>query len=207
MRSLLVLLTFLLLTGSAMAADSQNPAAQADAGAQPATPAAIPPAKIGVVDMQAILMESEPAKVAKQELEKKYGKEQEALKKRGADLKKQADGLKNPKTSEEKRLNFIKSKQKLDNDTRTFLRKAEQDEMKLRQDVVLLIYDAAYNVAHAQGFTFVVDVNGGGVLNADPSMNLTPAVMAEVNRLYKERKDKKPDTPPAAQPENKTQKK
>lgn len=171
----------------------------ADAAQTPA------PVKIGVVDMQAVATQSEPALAAKNQLESKYGKERAALEKQGAALKKQAEGLKNPKTSDEKRRAFIRAKQKLDNDTRNFLRKVEQDEVKLRQDMVTLVFSATYEVARAKGYNFVVDVTAGGVLYADKSMELTDEVLAEVNRLYKQ---KKPATDnaaakPAAEPAKK----
>lgn len=157
--------------------------------------ASVPPAKIGVVDMQTVATQSEPALAAKAQMEKKYGKQREALEKQGAALKKQAEALKNPKTSEEKKVNFIKAKQKLDQDTRNFLRKVEQDEVKLRQDMVTLVFSATYEVARAKGFNFVVDVTAGGVLYADQSMDLTQDVLAEVNKLYKEKKPEAENKP------------
>lgn len=163
---------------------------------------AVPPAKIGVVDMQTVATESEPAKAAKAQMEAKYGKERAALEKQGNALKKQAEGLKNPKSTEQKKVDFIKAKQKLDNETRSFLRKVEQDEVKLRQDMVTLVFSATYEVARAKGFNFVVDVTAGGVLYADKSMDLTQDVLAEVNKIYAANKDKKPEATeaPAAAP-------
>lgn len=177
-RTLLAFIAaFFLMSGVSMAADA----------------AAVPPAKIGVVDMQTVATESEPAKAAKAQMEAKYGKERAALEKKGAALKKQAESLKNPKTSEQKKVDFIKSKQKLDQETRNFLRKVEQDEVKLRQDMVTLVFSATYEVARAKGYNFVVDVTAGGVLYADQSMDLTKDVLAEVNKIYAANKDKKPE--------------
>ncbi len=186
MARILILFTaiFLLSSFTSYAADADTTAA-----AQTPTP---PIARIGVVDMQIVATESEPAKVAREELEKKFGKERETIEKRGQSLKKQAEALKNPKTSEQKKVDFIKTKQKLDQDTRNFLRKVEQEEVKIRQDMVTLVFNATYEVARAKGYNFVVDVNAGGVLYADRSMDLTQAVLEEVNRLYKANKDKKP---------------
>lgn len=181
---LFVLAIFFLSTGAANAAEADTAAS---------TPAPSPQvAKIGVVDMQIVATESDPAKAAREEMESKYGKEREGLEKKGQSLKKQAEALKNPKASEQKKLDFIKAKQKLDQDTRNFLRKVEQDEVKIRQDMVTLVFNATYEVARAKGYNFVVDVNAGGVLYADRSMDLTQAVLEEVNRLYKENKNKKP---------------
>lgn len=169
---LFTLSVFFILSGVCAAADASS----------------VPPAKIGVVDMQAIATDSDAAKAAKEQLESKYGKEREALEKQGNALKKQAEALKNPKVSEDKKVAFIKAKQKLDNDTRNFLRKVEQDEIKLRQDMVTLVFSATYEVAKAKGFNFVVDITAGGVLYADPSMELTQDVLAEVNKIYNSKK-------------------
>lgn len=150
-----------------------------------ATTAAAPAAKIGVVDMQAVATQSDPAKAAKKQMESKYGKEREALEKQGETLKKKAEALKDPKASEEKKLEFIRLKQELDQKTRNFLRKVEQEEIKLRQDMVTLVFNATYEVAQRKGFNFVVDITAGGVLYADKSMDLTQDVLLEVNKLYK----------------------
>ena len=66
----------------------------------------------------------------------------------------------------------------------------EQDEVKLRQDMVTMVFNATYNVAQKKGFNFVVDITAGGVLYADQTMDLTQDVLAEVNRLHKEDKAK-----------------
>lgn len=168
---------------------------------------AAPPVKIGVVDMQAVATESDPAKAAKEQMEAKYGKERAELEKQGAALKKQAEGLRNPKVSEQKRVDFMKNKNKLDQQTHNFLRKVEQDEIKLRQDMVRLVFSATYEVARAQGYTFVVDITAGGVLYADQSMDLTKEVMAEVNKIYAANKDKQPAAPQGAESKAPTPKK
>jgi outer membrane protein len=168
MRKLMYLtLAVCLMMAGAVAANAAEPAA----------------AKIGVVDMQAVATQSEPAQAAKKQMESKYGKERAALEKQGEELK-------GPKASDEKKLAFIRKKQELDQKTRNFLRKVEQDEVKLRQDMVTMVFNATYNVAQKKGFNFVVDITAGGVLYADQTMDLTQDVLAEVNRLHKEDKAK-----------------
>ena len=180
----------LVMSGNCFSADSETsattPAATTSASNLP------PLARIGVVDLQTVATESEPAKVFNDEMEKKYGKDRDSLDKRGQALKKQAESLKNPKISEQKKVDFIKTKQKLDQDARNFTRKVQQDEVKNRQDMITLIFSAAYEVARAKGYNFIVDVNAGGVLYADRSMDLTQAVLEQVNKIYRENKDKKP---------------
>ncbi len=144
------------------------------------------PLKIGVVDMQSIALNSEPAKAAKEEMEAKYGKERKELEDEGEKLRVRAEKLKDPKTSEDAKLSFLRAKQELDQKSRTFLRKVEQDEVKLRQDMVTMVFNATYNVAQRKKFNFVVDVTAGGVLYAERAMDLTPDVLEEVNKLYRE---------------------
>ncbi|MDO5537678.1 MAG: OmpH family outer membrane protein [Desulfovibrionaceae bacterium] len=152
--------------------------------------------KIGVVDMQTIAATSEPAKAAKDQMEQKYGKERKDLESEGEKLRKRAEKLKDPKSSEEAKLAFLRAKQELDQKTRTFMRKVEQDEVKLRQDMVTMVFNATYNVAKRKNFNFVVDVTAGGVLYAEQSMDLTQDVLEEVNKLFKESASK--DAKPAA---------
>ena len=147
--------------------------------------------KIGVVDMQTLAQDSDPAKAGRAELEKKYGKERKDLEDEGEKLRKRAEKLKDPKASEESKLAFLRAKQDLDQKTRNFMRKVEQEEVKLRQDMVTMVFNATYEVAKRKGFTFVVDITAGGVLYADQSMDLTSDVLAEVNKIFKEKGDKK----------------
>ncbi len=92
---------------------------------------------------------------------------------------------------EDKRVAFIRAKQDLDQKTREFMRRVEQDEVKMRQQMVTLIFEATKNVAEEKKFTYVVDLTAGGVVYADVSMDLTDAVQKEVDKLYKAKKSEK----------------
>lgn len=199
---LMTIAAFLLSGGLSFAADAAQDASSTAPAAK--TAAAVPAAKIGVVDMQTIAIECEPAKAFKEEMEKKYGKERAELEKQGNAIKKQVESLKNPKVSDEKKNAFIKARRKLEDQTRTFMRKVEQDEVKFRQDMVSLVFSATYEVARAKGFNFVVDVTAGGVLYADQSMDLTQDVLAEINKMSKKDKaSEKEAAKPAAKEETK----
>lgn len=147
--------------------------------------AALAETKIGVVDMQVVATQSEPAKDAQNRMKSKYGAERNQLEKQTKELQKKAEALKGQSASEEKKVEFIRLKRDLDEKTRMFARKVEQDEMKIRQDMVTLVFRAAYEVAQRKGYNFVVDVTAGGVLYADQNMDLTNDVLAEVNKLWK----------------------
>ncbi len=140
--------------------------------------------KIGVVDMQVIATESEPAKDARKKMESKYGKEKTTLEKEAKTLQAKAESLQKSPT-EEKRVEFIRLKREFDEKSRNFALKIEQDEVKIRQDMVTLVFRASYEVAQSKGFNYVVDITAGGVLYAEQSMDLTKDVLAEVNKLWK----------------------
>lgn len=161
-KVLLMALTFcLLLTGTALA-----------------------DTKIGVVDAQVIFTQSEPAKDASQKMKNKYGAEKSQLEKQSKALQQKAEGLKGNNVSEEKKLEFVRMRRDLDEKARAYSRKVEQDEVKIRQDLVTLVFRASYEVAQRKGINFVVEA-GSGVLYAEQSMDLTQEVLAEVNKLWK----------------------
>lgn len=141
--------------------------------------------QIGVVDMNKIATQSDPAKDAQKRMEKKFGAERAQLEKQTKDLQKVAEGLKGSSATEEKKVDFIRQKRALDEKARNFARRVEQDNAQIRQDMVAMIYRASYEVAQKRKFDFIVDIAAGGVLYAQQSMDLTADVLAEVNRLWK----------------------
>jgi outer membrane protein len=152
--------------------------------------------KVGIVDMREIATNSEPAKKAKATMTSKFGAERDRLEKQGKDLQKQAEALKSPSGNqtrealEQKRSEFIRKKQDLDQKARDFSLKVEKEEAQLRNDLLDLVFKAAKDFAVKKGLTYLVDA-GSGILWADPSMDVTKEFMDEVNRQWK-------DSPPAS---------
>ena len=144
--------------------------------------------KIGIVDVQSVVMESDMAKAIKEHMQNKYGEEQKKLEKQGEALRKRAEELKNPKLGKNKRDEFIRQKQALDQKFRTLMQKAEQEQVQYNQKMVSHIFAAAKKVAESKGFNLILDVGQGGVLYADTAMNLTDDVLKEINALYKANK-------------------
>ncbi len=148
--------------------------------------------KIGVVDMQVIATESEPAKDAKKKMDAKFGAEKTELEKQAKELQSKGEALQK-KPTEAKQVEFVKLKRAFDEKQYKFARNVEQDEVKIRQEMVTLVFRASYEVAQAKGLNYIVDITAGGVLYADQSMDMTKAVLEEVNKLWKagETKEKK----------------
>ncbi|MCR4665723.1 MAG: OmpH family outer membrane protein [Desulfovibrio sp.] len=144
--------------------------------------------KVGIVDVQSVVMECDMANTIKNHMKKKYGKEREQLEKQSEQLKMKAEELKNPKIGEKKRVEFIRQKQKFDQKYRTLMQKAEQEQVTYNQKLVTQIFAAAKRVAEKKGFNLILDVGQGGVLYADTAMNLTDDVLTELNNYAKEHK-------------------
>ncbi len=141
--------------------------------------------KLGVIDMQVIASESDPAKEAKQQMEKKYGAQKKKLDAEAKSLQKKMEDLQK-KPTEKKQVEFVKLKRKFDEQQYTYARNVEKDQVKIRQEMVTLVFKAAYDIAQEKGLNFVVDVNSGGVLYAEKSMDLTSEVLRHVNKLWKD---------------------
>ncbi len=148
--------------------------------------------KIGVVDMQVIARDSAPAVDAKAKMDAKYGAEKKKLEAEAKTLQSKAEALQKSPT-EKKQVEFVKLKRKFDEAQFTFTRKVEQDEVKIRQEMVTLVFEATRRISQAKGINYVVDITAGGVLYAEQSMDLTQAVLVEVNKLWKEGAAKAPE--------------
>lgn len=149
------------------------------------TGTALADTKIGVVNAQVIFTQSEPAKDAAQKINNKYGAERSQLDNQYKALQKKAEGLKGNNVSEEKRLEIVRMNRDLNEKALAHNRKRAQDEEKLYQDLWTLVARASREVAQRKGINFVVEATAGGVLHAEPSMDLTQEVLAEVNKLWK----------------------
>jgi len=156
--------------------------------------------KVGIVDMREIATNSEPAKKAKTSMESKFGAERDKLEKQSKDLQKLADSLKTPAANqtrealEQKRADFMRKNQDLDQKAREYTAKVEKEEVQLRNQMLEVVFKTAKDFAAKKGITYLVDANSG-ILWADPSMDVTKEFMEEVNKQWK---DNPPATPAAS---------
>lgn len=141
--------------------------------------------KVGFVEIDRILNESDPAKDTRKMMEKKYRKEEENLKKSGESLQSKAKALKNPKVSDEKKASYIKEYQSFQQKRGTLAQKQQEDLLKFQQDMIEIVFAASANVAKAKGLDFIIDART--IFYANKDLNMTDAVMAEVNKVYKEK--------------------
>jgi len=151
--------------------------------------------KIAFVNMREVVAESEPVKKARAAMESKFKAERDKLEKQGSDLQKQRDALKNPasnqarEVTEQKRAEFIRKSQDLDQKMREYSARVEKEGMQFNNEMNDLVNKVAKDFAVKKGITYLLE--GSALLYADPSMDVTKEFMEEVNRQWKE-------NPPAA---------
>lgn len=139
--------------------------------------------KIGVVDLQRILMESTAGKKAKKELNDFYEQKKKDLDKKQEELNKMKNELEkkftvlDEKTKREKQIEF-------ENKRLEFLQEAQESEKALKekdaeltQSIIKDVQDIVDEVADAEGYTFVFEKNEGGLLYYDKVNDITDIVL------------------------------
>lgn len=156
--------------------------------------------KIGVFNSQAVAMDSDAAKAAQQKLQSQFGAERTQLEKQAKDLQTKGEALQtqvakmNAKEREEKQMEFLRLRRGFEEKSRNFARKVENTENQIRQSMAQQIYQAAQTVAQQQKLDLILDAASGSVMYATPQLDITKAVLAEVNRLWKASGSKFPET-------------
>jgi outer membrane protein len=136
---------------------------------------------IGIVDMQALVTQSVPAKETKSRMESKYGAEKAQLEKQSKELQALAESMKKSSVTEAKKDEFIRKKRDLDEKVRSLTRKIDQDS----NEVLDIIFYSTAQVAKSKNIDMVVEVRNGGIMYAQPAMDITKDVLNEVNKQYK----------------------
>lgn len=163
--------------------------------------AAVP---VGVFNSQTVAMESEPAKEAQKKLQGQFGSEKDQLEKLAKDLQKQGEALQaqaaalSQQAREEKQMDFLRKRRDFEERSRNFATKVENAEGQIRQTIGRFIFQGADTVAKQRGFDLILDAASGSVMYAQPSLDVTRDVIAEVNRQWKAAGSKFDTPAPAA---------
>ena len=162
-----------------------------------AVPAAADPGpKIGVVDLQRALTESEAGKQAKAQLSQleqtkralvdRKAKEVETLKR---ELETQGKLLKEEvRREKERRLEReIKALQRLARDSQEELQRKERE---LTERIIKALVRIVKAIGKEEGYTVILERGGGGVVFAGPAVDLTDKVIARYNQQSKAKEKK-----------------
>ena len=150
--------------------------------------------RIGFVDIEQIITQSEAGKKGSTELKKSFERKQEAIKKREAELEKEKEKLKQQKSAgllKESALNEMehdymvkfRDYQKLVSDSNEELTKDKQEFMK---KILLDIRNVVQKVGEKDGYSLILDVNNPFVLyHSKSGPNITARIISEYNKSSK----------------------
>lgn len=139
--------------------------------------------KIGVVDLQRILMESTAGKKAKKELNDFYEQKKKELNKKEEELKNLQKELErkmtvlDEKTKREKQIEFENKRLEFLQDAQESDKALKEKDAELTQSIIKDVQDIVDEVAEEEGYTFVFEKNEGGLLYYDKVYDITDVVL------------------------------
>jgi outer membrane protein len=185
-HSLSIVVTLAL--GMALSAAAQTLPAPA-AAAPPAATAPAGPAKIAVIAFQVAVAQTNEGQRNYADLEKKYGPREAKAKSLNDEVESltkqlQTQGANLPDAERASRLKSIEDKKKeLDRMTEDLKTDGNQDVQQMYNTLASKVFDVMSTYAAQKGFTMVLDMSQqqGTVLYADPSLDITKAVIEAYN--------------------------
>lgn len=159
-----------------------------------AFPAFATPEKIGIVNVEEVLVTSEAGKAANEDLKKIYERNKAAIEQKEKQLQKMKDEL-------EKQRPILKEKvlkekeQAYQKEFRMYqdLVKDANEEMQSRRQELFNRYypeiiKIIQNIGEKEQFTLIVDISTIPIVYFDKEKNITRKVLEEFNKTYKEKK-------------------
>ena len=152
--------------------------------------------KIGLVNFAKLIKESEFMAEKKVELEGKYQAERDGIEKMADDIKAMAEELQkqsmvlSQQAKEDKQIEFKRMSRDFEDQRRTYMRKVKEEEDALKETILELVFKVSNEFGKAGGYTMIMDSAMGGVVYADPALDVTEQVLVEVNRAWREGKSK-----------------
>jgi outer membrane protein len=155
----------------------------------PVSSLAVDALKIGCIDFQKVLNESDAGKKAKTDLEVLVKSKQTTLDEKGktiekmkADLEKQASVLsaEAKKSKEEELEKILREYQRLVQDSQTEVKKKE---LELTDAIIKDIRQIVEKMGEEGGYTLIIERTGGMVLYSTKDIDLTDVVIKKYNQL------------------------
>lgn len=159
-----------------------------------ALPAAAAGLKIGHADLQKALNDCEAGKNAKatlqeeaKRLEGELNAKQEDLKKMKQEIDKKGS-IWNKETREAKEMDFKVKSQQFQKQFMEYGEKLNKKKQDLESNIIKSLRDIVADIAKQQGYTYVFERSVGGILYAPDGDDLTPAVIKDYDKRYREKK-------------------
>jgi outer membrane protein len=153
--------------------------------------------KVGVVDLQRALNETEDGRRAKAQLQRLFKSRQQTLDKRQKDLQKMKDDIERQKDvlsrdALQKRMEtYQETFVQLQTTYVEYQREMAQKEAELTQVIIERMQAILRRIGQAEGYQLIVEVNEGGVIWAPSNQDLTDVVIQRYNSSHGKRRGKK----------------
>lgn len=161
-----------------------------------AVPAVAAEMKIGYVDLQRALIESDAGKMAKGSMGKRVADFQTTAEARQQNLKSLNEELekKSLMLSADAKAQKERDFQQQNKDFQRFVKDAQEElqreEARLGRSILEGLSQVIKDIGDKEGYTLVFERSGGALLYANDSIDLTDKVIAAYNKVYKAGKGK-----------------
>ncbi len=140
--------------------------------------------KVGVLDVQRVILTVEEGKQARQKLEKLVRDKEEEFKKQREQLKKQIQELDSPASllSKEARMEKEKELEKKKYDLMSaqgqFQEQVKGQEMQATQKIAITASKLSHEIAKKENFDFIFEAGSSGLIYAKNPVDITPRVIS-----------------------------
>ncbi|HCO11762.1 MAG TPA: molecular chaperone Skp [Desulfonauticus sp.] len=155
------------------------------------TSLALAETKIGVVDMQKVLSQSEPGQQALKQLKESTKGMQEDIEKQKKELQTLREELQkqslvlSQEAKQDKELEFRKKVRDYQDTVQAYQRKLKLEEQKLSEPIIQVLAQVIKEYAQKNNYTAIWDMRASGLLFATEKVDITNEIMAELNKAWK----------------------
>lgn len=136
---------------------------------------------IGVFDVQKVATESDAIKAAKDEIDKKFGKQKADLEKERANIEKKAQEYQKKRPTEKQQQALMKQNREYSEKAQAFLKLLQAEEARFRSELEEAIGKAAKEVAVKKNLSLILDKAAAPYF--DSKFDVTADMLTEVNAL------------------------
>jgi outer membrane protein len=153
--------------------------------------------KIGLLNFEYIIKNSEEFLEASAALKEKYKDESQEMEKMMGDIKIMAEDIRkqsmvlSQEAKADKQMEFNRMRRDFEDQRQVYMRQMKAETDKLVKEVSTRITKVVGEYSEKNNYNYVVDVQMSGVIYADKEMNLTKDILVEVNRDYRDSKKPK----------------
>ncbi len=161
-----------------------------------AAPAAAAELKIGYIDLQKALNQSDAGKAAKSQIGEKVKKFQATIEGRQKELKKLNDEMEKQKmmlsaeAKAEKERDYQQKVKEFQRFAKDAQEELQQQDAQYTRSILESLFKVVKDLGTKGGYTLILEKTESSVLYADDAINLTDEVIAAYNKVYKKEQGK-----------------